>query len=101
MSADGNKAAASTVQVVNFGCRVNLVEAEALRQSALAQGRSNLVIINSCAVTTEAVRQIRQTIRRLKREDPQSEIVVTGCAAQIDPQSFAAMPEVARVLGNA
>jgi threonylcarbamoyladenosine tRNA methylthiotransferase MtaB len=90
-----------TVEVVNFGCRVNLVEGEALRRAALAQGRENLVIINSCAVTTEAARQARQTIRRLKREAPEREIIVTGCAAQIDPTSFADMPEVSRVLGNA
>jgi threonylcarbamoyladenosine tRNA methylthiotransferase MtaB len=103
--------AAGAVQVVNFGCRVNLVETEAIRQAAtrqaalqqadLVQGRSNIVIINSCAVTTEAVRQTRQMIRRLKREAPEREIIVTGCAAQIDPASFAAMPEVSRVLGNA
>lgn len=92
---------APAVDVVNFGCRVNLVEGEALRRAALAQGRTNLTIINSCAVTTEAVRQTRQTIRRLKREAPERAIIVTGCAAQIDPLSFAAMPEVARVLGNA
>ncbi|MHB8886974.1 MAG: tRNA (N(6)-L-threonylcarbamoyladenosine(37)-C(2))-methylthiotransferase MtaB [Methylovirgula sp.] len=92
---------APAVEVVNFGCRVNLVEGEALRHAALAQGRTNLTIINSCAVTAEAARQARQTIRRLKREAPEREIIVTGCAAQIDPASFAAMPEVARVLGNA
>jgi threonylcarbamoyladenosine tRNA methylthiotransferase MtaB len=87
--------------VVNFGCRVNLVEGEAMRRVALAQGQGNLTIINSCAVTAEAVRQTRQTIRRLKREAPDRAIIVTGCAAQIDPQSFAEMPEVFRVLGNA
>ena len=91
----------SAVEVVNFGCRVNLVEGEALRRVALAQGRENLVIINSCAVTSEAARQARQAIRRLKREAPEREIIVTGCAAQIDPSSFAKMPEVACVLGNA
>ena len=103
MSASRDKLPADmpSVQVVNFGCRVNLVEAEALRRAALAQGRSNLIVINSCAVTAEAARQTRQTIRRLKREAPECEIIVTGCAAQIDPESFAAMPEVARVLGNA
>jgi threonylcarbamoyladenosine tRNA methylthiotransferase MtaB len=87
--------------VVNFGCRVNLVEGEALRHAALAQGRTNLTIINSCAVTAEAARQARQTIRQLKRAAPEREIFVTGCAAQIDPSAFAAMPEVTRVLGNA
>jgi threonylcarbamoyladenosine tRNA methylthiotransferase MtaB len=72
-----------------------------MRREALAQGRNNLVIVNTCAVTAEAVRQAGQTIRRLKREHPEKEIIVTGCAAQTDPQRFSAMPEVARVLGNA
>jgi len=88
------------VEVLTFGCRLNLVESEAMRRAALACGRTNLVIVNSCAVTAEAVRQARQTIRRVKRERPGTEIVVTGCAAQIDPHRFAAMPEVFRVLGN-
>ncbi len=88
------------VEIVNFGCRLNLVESEAIRRAALAAGRDNLVIVNTCAVTAEAVRQVRQAIRRLKREAPQREIIVTGCAAQIDPQAFAAMPEVAKVFGN-
>src|ERR1700730_7959069 len=89
------------VEVLTFGCRLNLVESEAMRRAALACGRTNLVIVNSCAVTAEAVRQARQTIRRIKRERPGAEVVVTGCAAQIDPDRFAAMPEVFRVLGNA
>ena len=89
------------VEVLTFGCRLNLVESEAMRRAALACGRSNLVIVNTCAVTAEAVRQARQAIRRVKRERPGAEIVVTGCAAQIDPAQFAAMPEVFRVLGNA
>ncbi|MGO9236375.1 MAG: tRNA (N(6)-L-threonylcarbamoyladenosine(37)-C(2))-methylthiotransferase MtaB [Methylocella sp.] len=72
-----------------------------MRRAALAHGRRNLVIINSCAVTVEAVRQARQTIRRVKRERPGAEIIVTGCAAEIDPAQFAAMPEVALVIGNA
>jgi threonylcarbamoyladenosine tRNA methylthiotransferase MtaB len=72
-----------------------------MRRAALACGRTNLVIVNTCAVTAEAARQARQTIRRVKRERPEAEIVVTGCAAQIDPTQFAAMPEVFRVLGNA
>ena len=62
---------------------------------------TNAVIVNTCAVTGEAVRQARQAIRRARRERPDAEIIVTGCAAQIDPQSFAAMPEVSRVIGNA
>jgi threonylcarbamoyladenosine tRNA methylthiotransferase MtaB len=89
------------VEVLTFGCRLNLVESEAMRRAALACGRTNLVIVNSCGVTAEAVRQTRQTIRRVKRERPGAEVVVTGCAAQIDPSQFAAMPEVCRVLGNA
>jgi threonylcarbamoyladenosine tRNA methylthiotransferase MtaB len=88
------------VEILNFGCRLNLVEGEAMRRAALAAGRDNLVIVNTCAVTAEAARQARQAIRRLKREAPQREIIVTGCAAQIDPQAFAAMPEVGRVFGN-
>jgi len=89
------------VEVLTFGCRLNLVESDSMRRAALACGRTNLVIVNSCAVTAEAVRQVRQTIRHVKRERPEAEIVVTGCAAQIDPAQFAAMPEVFRVLGNA
>ena len=89
------------VEVLTFGCRLNLVESEAMRRAALAHGRRNLVIINSCAVTAEATRQARQTIRRVKRERPGAEIIVTGCAAEIDPAQFAAMPEVALVIGNA
>ncbi|HEV7911964.1 MAG TPA: tRNA (N(6)-L-threonylcarbamoyladenosine(37)-C(2))-methylthiotransferase MtaB [Methylocella sp.] len=89
------------VEVLTFGCRLNLVESEAMRRAALACGRSNLVIVNTCAVTAEAARQARQAIRRVRRERPGAEIVVTGCAAQIDPNRFAAMPEVFRVLGNA
>ena len=89
------------VEVVTFGCRLNLVESEAMRRAALACGRTNLVIVNTCAVTAEAARQVRQAIRRVKRARPGAEIVVTGCAAQIDPDRFAAMPEVFRVLGNA
>ncbi len=90
-----------SVEAITFGCRLNLVESEAMRRQALAQGRNNLVIVNTCAVTAEAVRQAGQTIRRVAREHPEKEIVVTGCGAQTDPQRFAAMPEVSRVLGNA
>jgi threonylcarbamoyladenosine tRNA methylthiotransferase MtaB len=95
-----SEAANPQVEIVNFGCRLNLVESEAMRRAALAAGRNNLVIVNTCAVTAEAARQARQAIRRLKREAPEREIIVTGCAAQIDPQAFAAMPEVAKIFGN-
>jgi len=89
------------VEVLTFGCRLNLVESEAMRRAALAKGRDNLVIINSCAVTAEATRQARQAIRRIRRQRPEAEIVVTGCAAEIEPDRFAAMPEVSYVIGNA
>ena len=89
------------VELVTFGCRLNLVESETIERQALAAGFSDVAVINSCAVTAEAVRQAGQAIRRLAREQPERPIVVTGCAAQIEPARFAAMPEVARVLGNA
>jgi threonylcarbamoyladenosine tRNA methylthiotransferase MtaB len=86
-------------EVITLGCRLNIAESEAMRQRAA--GRDDLVIVNSCAVTAEAVRQTRQAIRRAARRRPDARIVVTGCAAQIDPRAFAAMPEVAGVVGNA
>ena len=89
------------VDVVTFGCRLNIHESEVIRQHAARAGVTDTVIVNTCAVTAEAVRQARQAIRRARRERPDAQIIVTGCAAQIDPQSFAAMPEVSRVLGNA
>jgi len=88
------------VDVVTFGCRLNTYESEAMRRQAAAAGLADAVIVNTCAVTGEAVRQARQAIRRLRREHPHARIVVTGCAAQIEPETFAAMAEVDRVLGN-
>jgi threonylcarbamoyladenosine tRNA methylthiotransferase MtaB len=88
----------SSPHVISLGCRLNLAESETIR--ALLSDRDT-VVINSCAVTNEAVKQTRQAIRRARRERPGAELVVTGCAAQIDPQAFAAMPEVDRVVGNA
>ena len=85
-------------EIVTLGCRLNIAESEAIR--ALAPPGEDLVVVNSCAVTNEAVRQTRQAIRRARRERPDARIVVTGCAAQVDPESFAAMPEVSRVIGN-
>ena len=87
-------------KLITFGCRLNAWESEVMRDHARAAGLSDTVILNSCAVTAEAERQLRQTIRRTRREHPEAEIVVTGCAAQIDPQRYAAMPEVDRVIGN-
>ncbi len=89
-----------SVEVVTFGCRLNMGESELVRRHAEAAGLDNTIIINSCAVTGEAVRQARQTIRRLKRERPDAKILVTGCAAQTEPETFAEMSEVDRVLGN-
>jgi threonylcarbamoyladenosine tRNA methylthiotransferase MtaB len=89
-----------SVEVVTFGCRLNAYEAEVIRRQAQAAGLTDTVVVNTCAVTAEAVRQSRQSIRRLKREQPHARIVVTGCAAQTEPKTFAAMPEVALVLGN-
>jgi threonylcarbamoyladenosine tRNA methylthiotransferase MtaB len=84
-----------------LGCRLNTVETEAMKALAAQAGAGPLVVVNTCAVTAEAVRQARQDIRRLARENPGAQVVVTGCAAQTEPETFAAMPEVARVIGNA
>ncbi len=89
-----------SVNVVTFGCRLNTYELEVIRREADAAGVADAVVVNTCAVTAEAVRQAKQTIRRIKRERPETRIVVTGCAAQAEPQLFAAMPEVDRVAGN-
>jgi threonylcarbamoyladenosine tRNA methylthiotransferase MtaB len=83
-----------------LGCRLNAYETEAMKELAAAAGLSDAVIVNTCAVTGEAVRKAKQEIRRLSRENPAAAIIVTGCAAQTEPETFAAMPEVARVIGN-
>jgi threonylcarbamoyladenosine tRNA methylthiotransferase MtaB len=88
------------LDVVTFGCRLNAYESQAMRRAAGAAGLDDAVIVNTCAVTGEAVRQARQAIRRLRRERPHARIVVTGCAAQTEPETFAAMDEVDRVVGN-
>jgi threonylcarbamoyladenosine tRNA methylthiotransferase MtaB len=89
-----------SVDVVTFGCRLNAAESEVIRREAERAGVSDAVVVNTCAVTAEAVRQARQAIRALRRQRPLAKIVVTGCAAQIEPQTFVAMAEVDRVLGN-
>jgi threonylcarbamoyladenosine tRNA methylthiotransferase MtaB len=88
-----------SLDVVTFGCRLNITESEVIRRAAA--GLTDAVVVNTCAVTAEAVRQARQNIRRIRREQPHTRIVVTGCAAQTEPDTFANMPEVDRVLGNA
>src|SRR3954465_3500536 len=88
------------VDIVTFGCRLNAFESEVILREAERAGLTDTIIINSCAVTNEAVAQARQAIRRLKRARPGLRIVVTGCAAQTQPQMFAEMAEVDRVIGN-
>ncbi|MDA9489829.1 tRNA (N(6)-L-threonylcarbamoyladenosine(37)-C(2))-methylthiotransferase MtaB [Bradyrhizobium sp. CCBAU 11361] len=89
-----------SVEIVTFGCRLNAFEAEVIRREAEGAGLSDTIVINSCAVTNEAVAQARQSIRKLKRERPEARIVVTGCAAQTQSRMFADMAEVDRVVGN-
>jgi threonylcarbamoyladenosine tRNA methylthiotransferase MtaB len=89
-----------SVDIVTFGCRLNISESEVIRHQAQRAGITDTIIVNSCAVTNEAVAQARQKIRRLKRERPQARIIVTGCAAQTQPEMFAEMAEVDRVVGN-
>ncbi len=91
----------TTIDVVTFGCRLNAYESQVMRREAEAAELTDTIIVNTCAVTGEAVRQARQKIRRLRRERPHARIVVTGCAAQIEPETFSAMAEVDRVVGNA
>ena len=88
-------------EVITYGCRLNAYESEVMRRHAEDAGLGNVTIFNTCAVTAEATRQARQGIRRMKREQPETQIVVTGCAAQIDPTQFSNMPEVTSVIGNA
>jgi threonylcarbamoyladenosine tRNA methylthiotransferase MtaB len=87
-------------RIINFGCRLNAYESEAMAEHARTAGLEDTIIVNSCAVTAEAVRQTRQAIRRARRENPDARIVVTGCAAQTDPQSFTSMAEIDHVIGN-
>jgi threonylcarbamoyladenosine tRNA methylthiotransferase MtaB len=89
-----------SVEIVTFGCRLNAFESEVIFREAENAGLTETIVINSCAVTNEAVAQARQSIRRLRRERPNARIVVTGCAAQIEPEMFAGMAEVDRVIGN-
>jgi threonylcarbamoyladenosine tRNA methylthiotransferase MtaB len=90
-----------SVEVVTFGCRLNAAESEVIRREAERAGFDDTVVVNTCAVTAEAVRQARQAIRALRRARPLAKIVVTGCAAQTEPQTFIAMAEADQVLGNA
>lgn len=89
-----------SIQIVTFGCRLNAYESEAIRARTKEAALDNAVIVNTCAVTAEAVRQSRQSIRKLRRENPEAKLIVTGCAAQVEPERYAAMPEVDLVIGN-
>ena len=84
-------------EIQTFGCRLNIWESEVMRAQAGAAGLQGAIIFNTCAVTAEAERQARQAIRKARRENPDVQIIVTGCAAQIDPDGWAAMPEVSNV----
>ena len=88
-------------RIITLGCRLNAYESDVVRQNAEDAGLDDAIIVNTCAVTAEAVRQATKTIRRLRRENPSSRIIVTGCAAQIEPERFAALREVDHVIGNA
>ncbi len=90
----------STPIFSTLGCRLNAYETEAMKELATAAGLDNAVIVNTCAVTSEAVRKAKQEIRKLRRQNPEAALIVTGCAAQVEPETFAAMPEVTRVIGN-
>ena len=87
-------------QLVTFGCRLNTYESEVMRGHAKAAGLDDVIIFNTCAVTKEAERQARQAIRRAKKDNPDAQIIVTGCSAQIAPEMYAEMPEVDRIIGN-
>ena len=88
------------LDVITFGCRLNASESEVMRRSAIAAGLDDAVIVNTCAVTNEAVRQAAKAIKKARRERPEAQIIVTGCAAQLEPERFAAMAEVDYVIGN-
>ncbi len=90
----------SAPKFTTLGCRLNSYETEAMKELAQAAGLGDAVVVNTCAVTAEAVRKARQEIRKLRRENPQARIIVTGCAAQTEPETFAAMAEVDQVIGN-
>lgn len=89
-----------SVEVLNFGCRLNAYEAQVMKNHATEAGMRNTILVNSCAVTKEAERQVKQAIRKAQREHPGVEIIVTGCAAQISPEDYASLPGVTRVIGN-
>ncbi len=90
-----------SIETLTFGCRLNTAESETMQRLADASGLGDALIVNTCAVTAEAVRQARQAIRRAHREQPDRPIIVTGCAVETETEAFAAMPEITRLIGNA
>src|ERR1043165_7841188 len=90
----------SAPQMITFCCRLNAYESEVMQRHAVAAGLGDAIIVNTCAVTAEAERQAKQSIRRLRREQPDARIIITGCAAQINPLNFSRMPEVDHILAN-
>ena len=98
--AASDRTACDAPKLITLGCRLNAYESEVMRRHAVASGLTSAVIVNTCAVTSEAVRQAMQTIRRARRDQPDATIIVTGCAAQTEPERFAAMPEIDHVIGN-
>ncbi len=88
------------IEVVTFGCRLNIYESEVMKTHARNAGMTNTIIVNTCAVTSEAERSARQAIRKARRENPEAQIIVTGCAAQVSTEKFAKMPEIDRIIGN-
>ena len=89
-----------SIDVVTFGCRLNAYESEVMKREAEAAGLKDAILINTCAVTGEAVRQARQAVRKAKRDNPNARVIVTGCAAQTESETFSSMEEVDLVLGN-
>jgi threonylcarbamoyladenosine tRNA methylthiotransferase MtaB len=87
-------------EVVTFGCRLNAYESEVIKSNLTASGLQDVIVFNTCSVTKEAEKQSRQAIRRAKRENPDTKIIVTGCAAQLNPEQYSKMPEVDKILGN-
>ncbi|GIS17924.1 MAG: hypothetical protein CM15mP119_3280 [Alphaproteobacteria bacterium] len=83
-----------------FGCRINIWESEVMRNQAQAAGLNDVVVVNTCAVTAEAEKQARQEIRKIRRWKPDARIIATGCAVQIDPDSWASLPEIDGIIGN-
>lgn len=100
MSSPSPSPNSSSNQVITFGCRLNTYESEVMKELSQQAGLAGAIIINTCAVTAEAERQARQTIRKLRRENPEAQIIVTGCAAQMNPERYAEMAEVSQVIGN-